>query len=154
MAKLIAWTIYISYKVCQGTHLFSSLFIRINFIPAGIKDKQHVLDPFRLASVWSANASGSAWLWPVQLLSTLTWCFEEESLGPAKKISLIIAALYSWEAHRFKASTVCSHGVVSSEDAFKSFPFQSPLPTQYLKTAMVLDLYLQFSPEIKVKNER
>jgi len=34
---------------------------------------------------------------------------------------------------------------------FKIFPFQAPFPMQYLKAAMVLDLYLQFIPEMKVK---
>lgn len=75
-----------NYKPCQGSHLFPSLLIRINLIPTGIKVKQHVFDPFLLASVLSANGSGSAWVWLVQLFRMLTGCFEEQRLGPAKRI--------------------------------------------------------------------
>ena len=85
-----------SCKVCQGSQLFPGLLIRINLIPAGIKVKQHLFDPFLLASVLSANTSVSAWLWLIQLFSTLTWCFEEESLGPDRKISIIISAFYAF----------------------------------------------------------
>lgn len=57
MANLKGWAIYICYKLCQGTHLFSSVLIRINLILTRTEVK--------------------LWIWPfsagVSAISQLIW---------------------------------------------------------------------------------